>query len=804
MPGGWRVPLGVGLVSVAVIAFQLVIMQVLSIAHWHHFAYLVISMALLGFGAAGTVLVLVRDTLTRHYQAALPLLLLGCAVTMAGAVWLSGLVGEFDVFLLFLERRQTGMLLFSYLVYCLPFFLAGLAITLVFCVETQRIGALYCANMLGSGCGAALVIALLWLVPVENLPALLACLPLLAAWLTGAGRGRFYGALPVAATVVAASLLLPATPSPSQYKPLSGTLQLPDAEVIHRSHSPYGRLEVVRAPAQRFAPSLSLRYQGEPPVADIMFVNGEYFGTLPWQGTPNGEHVLDYSTRALPYRVRSPSRVLVLDAATGVDAGHALHHDARSVTATEANRQALALLTSNAPEWNQGLHLQPRVQLYNNTARAFLASADRGRDGTRYDAIVLPPIGAFGGTAGVDALQEKFHLTGEALQAMWQLLGEQGMIVATVWLEQPPRASLRLLASARQLLDDAGIREPLDHLLAVRSWGTLTLLISKSPFSEQERTAARDFSAALGFDPLIMAGLQNGERTRYNLSDDHQFFTHVDLITSGDPQPLYRSYPFDIRPVSDDRPYFSRFLQWQTLAEVADRHGVEALPYMELGTVLGVLSLLQVSAIAVVLVLLPLFRVGWRGARRRWTFLYFAGTGIGFLFFEIVLIQQLVLYLGNPVYSTALVLATLLIASALGSLASGRLPAGQRQVMAVGLGVAALIALCALLLSDLVAATMGLPVAVKLLIASAVLALPAFFMGMLFPLGLRRLAAGDGSHIPWACGIDSCLSVTATALATLVAVDAGFTTVIIMAAAAYVLVAVAGCQLGHGAPSSGY
>ena len=110
-------------------------MQVLSIAQWHHFAYMVISMAMLGFGASGTVLVLWREALKTNYRTALPLLFLACGVSMAAAVWLSGVAGQFDVFLLFFEFRQTGLLLFSYLIFSLPFFFAGLAVTLVFTLK---------------------------------------------------------------------------------------------------------------------------------------------------------------------------------------------------------------------------------------------------------------------------------------------------------------------------------------------------------------------------------------------------------------------------------------------------------------------------------------------------------------------------------------------------------------------------------------------------------------------------------------------------------------------------------------------
>ena len=288
--------------SAAVIGFQLVVMQLLAVSQWHHFAYMVISMALLGFGAAGTALVLMRVFLSRHYLVAVPLLYLLSGVTMATTAWLSEVFGDFDAFLLFFDREQFALLLVLYLVYALPFFFGGLAITLVFYREVGRIGALYFANMAGSGLGAVLVIALLWILPADRLPGVLALLPLLAAWLvrpklSGAAVGAFAG-LALALPLVA--IIQPAAPAPSQYKPVHAALLLPQAEVVHRASSPYGQLEIVRADALRFAPALSLRYRADAPVSDVVFNNGEYFGHfLRWSGMPELYRI--YGPRELPY-----------------------------------------------------------------------------------------------------------------------------------------------------------------------------------------------------------------------------------------------------------------------------------------------------------------------------------------------------------------------------------------------------------------------------------------------------------------------------------------------------------------------
>jgi hypothetical protein len=797
IPAPRLVSWSVALTSAAVIAFQLVVMQLLAVSQWHHFAYMVISTALLGFGAAGTALVLLREPLKRHYATALPMLYAASAVTMAATVWLSGVFGDFDTFLLFFDPGQSGLLLFLYLVYALPFFFAGLAITLVFYREVDRIGSLYFANMAGSGAGAVLVLGLLWVLPPERLSAVLALAPLLAAWIT---RPR-YVPTGLTAAIASAALLVPviglvnpSVPQPSEYKPIHAALLLPGAGIVHSASSPYGLLQVVRANAQRFAPSLSLQYRDEPPVRDVMFNNGEYFGTLLGRGE-TGAHLLDHSTRGLPYAVRDPQSVLVLEAATGHDVSHALGHGAARITAVEPHRQANRLLRDRHPEWIDSIYRDPAVSLQGTTVRSYLAR----RGEPAYDLIVLPTLGAFGGTSGVYALREQYGLTLEAFGAAWDALGEEGMIAVTVWQDEPPRKPLRLLATWRALLEQKGVGDMPAHVAAVRSWGTTTYLLSRTPFSAAERGRIREFARALAFDPLLLGDVQPGERDRFNRLADPSFLEHLDTLLHGDPAPLFDDYLFDIHPTTDDRPFFGQFLRWSSIPELRAIYGARELPYLELGLVLATVTLLQIALVAVILIVLPLFRVGWQGTRRRWTLLYFSGTGIGFMFFEIVLIQKLVLYLGQPVYATAAVLATLLVCSGAGSLVSSRMSATRRNLAVTGLAIAGLILLYAHALMPVLDLSMSWPLVARAAAVFLLLAAPAFLMGMMFPLGLRCLAHSDETHIPWACGIDSCLSVSATALATLVALGAGFAFVMQGAAAAYVVVALAGLRLGRAA-----
>lgn len=784
-----RLHLAVALLSVAVIALQLVLMQLLSITQWHHFAYMVISVALLGFGAAGSVLALGRRWMLAHSEGLLPLLMFGSAAIMAAEGSLSQAVfGGFDSFLLFADPGQFWRLLLGNLFVALPFFLAALAIGLVFVREVERIGSFYFANLLGSGLGGLAAILLLELFAPERLPAVSALFALAAGLLIvpRRGRGLLLAAATLTATVAVIGLLRPAPLILSQYKDLRRTLDLPATRLVAERPGAQGLVQAAVGPALRWAPGLSLAYSGEVPVRAVVFVNGNWFGPVLSWSTEAAEHLLDYSTAALPYALAAPEQVLVLHAGTGAEVGQALSRGARRVVAVEPQRAVPALLGERFAEDQDRLWSHPAVTFVSLEPRTQLAA-----DPSRYDLIVLPTIGAFGGTAGLYALQEQYLFTREAFADMWRHLSEDGLLAVTVWMDYPPRAPLRLAATLVEALAAAGVDDPLAHLTAVRGWGTITFCVSRSPLTPADIGAVRSFAEELLFDPLLLPGLDGAERERYNRLQDPGFFADLDRLLGPDRERLYAGYDFRLRPATDDRPFFSQFLRWQSLPNLVRLFGERTVPFLETGYLLVLLTFVQMLLAALVLILLPLFRLGWTRGNRLPVFFYFGGLAVGYMLVEIVLIHRFVLYLGHPVYAAAAAICTLLIFSGAGSFFSSRLrltTATPRRAAAL---VALLLLLYALLLPPLLHHTIALPLGWKLLLTLLALAPPAFAMGFPFPLGLRLLGRSREADVPWAWGINGCLSVLSTALATIIAVEAGFLAVQITAAAAYAVAALA-------------
>jgi SAM-dependent methyltransferase len=783
----------IGLLSAAIIAFQLALMQVFSITQWHHFAYMAISVALLGFGAAGTFLSLFAAWLQARHAAALAALSLLCAISMAWAVGATQLEPvRFDLFLLFNDPRHAWRLLATYLLLFLPFFFGALAIGLAFVQYVAQIGRVYFANLLGSGLGGAIALLLMarWL--PHELPTLLAVLPLAAGWIWLPPRARWLRALTFISTaLVVLSMLLPPRLHLSEFKSLSKTLLLPDAEVLLEKSSPYGLLQAVASPALRHAPGLSLNYLQPVPVYPVLFNNGEWAGAIVPRPAAAGPIELDYTTAALPYLIRSPERVLIPGSGTGEAIAHALARGSRRVVAIEPNAALLSILSDELAKANDSLFHHPALETHRLEARTWLMS-----DTAHYDLVVLPTVSAFGGSAGVYALREQFAMTTEAFAGMWERLEPEGLLAITCWMDYPARNPLKLLATLAAVLEARAPGEIEHHIAAVRSWGAITFVVSKAPLADDAVARIREYCEEMSFDPLLLPGLRMEERQQFNQLQDSLFFGQVDALLRPGRDSLYRSYAFNIRPATDQRPFFSQFLRWRHLPQLSEWASRQNLPFLELGYLVAVVTLAQLSLVALILIILPLFKLRRRapkagGLRLRWIWLYFGGIGLGYMFLEIVLIQQFILFFGNPIYAATAAVGVLLIASGAGSYYSGQLQLKMRRLQLVPLLIAGLLAGLAFALPTLLQAAVGWPLALKALLFLALVAPLGFCMGIPFPAGLSLVAQRQPQAVPWAWAVNGFLSVISAALAAIVAVELGFSWALLLAAGGYLTTAAA-------------
>lgn len=804
--------------SAVLLAHEIVLLRILTYLQWYHFAYLVISLALLGFGASGTLMHIFRPFWERHLTAALLLIYVVTALTIAATKPVLALI-PMDSFIAVWQPLYLGWLILLCLVLLLPFLCGALGLIMVFHAVPRTIGRTYGANLIGSGVGALGALALLhhWH-PLDIPPFLGLIMGLLAVVMAVAivisgrpdrsagGRLRVLAAGLAGLAMIAAVIRLAPNRIPmSPYKALQRTLLMPDTEVILERPGPLGVLTVARGPTLRSATGLSFTFAGEILPQPMAFLDGNSLGPLPLPGDTSAAAPLRHASFTLPYRLRSPAqrekgglKVLVLNAGTGGAVLQAIMEGARHVTAVERQGRLIQALRDLADDTEPivTIYTHPRVQVINAEPRHFLY-----QDTSRYNLAVIPPLGGGGlGSVGMEAVHEDYLYTIEGLTTLLDRLAPDGVVCASAWLDTPPRRPLKLFGLlATALAEWSGDRDlqPADHLAAIGSWNLVTIVLAPHPWTVAERLRLRQFARTEGFDVLYPpeSGLQP-TTPFYQLADTTLVAT-LQALAEGGYKGNDLPTPFQLAPPTDDRPFFHHFLTRRSLPIMRQTLGTEGFLLAEWGYILVWVTLGILTAAGAILILLPLalFMRSSRPSEGRtigWPLLYFGAIGGGFMLVEILLIRKCVLVLGDPIYAVAAIIATLMVFAGLGSLLSGRIASKPQRVIIGGTVVLAILLMGLVTgLSHWAPAWAGLGKAGRFISVSCALAPLALVMGLFFPVGIRCLERSNlTALIPWAWGLNGFASVVAPPVATIVALGWGFSTLGWLGVACYLVAAV--------------
>lgn len=776
--------IGLFLLSAATLAFEVNLTRLFSVAQFYHFAFMIVSLALLGFGASGTFLAIFPRLRQRDPARMLTILCWGFALTALGSYALT-LYVPFDSFRIVHDWRQGLVLALHYVALATPFFCSGTATGLLLAARPERANRTYAANLAGSAAGCFLaVVAPAW-VGGEGVILICAALGILTtfAFRSHASRITFY-VLRFAQTMLALILILFAWHLPplleirlSPYKSLSYALLYPDAELVFRRWNGFSRVDVVRSESIRNLPGSGFNCPTAPPPQLGLTVDGDDLS--PISHVDPGFTTLDFSDcllAALPYRLRPGAHTLVLEPRGGFDVLVALAEGARTVTAVEANSLIVEAVREQAA-WAGNLYDDPRVTVVQEEGRAYVR---RARE--RYDVIVLSlttPQRTV--TSGAYSLTEDYCYTVEAFTDYLSRLNDNGLLVITRWLQAPPSEEIRAFALAVEAIEQTG-GDPRTDLVALRSYQQTLILARRGPFTAPELESVRAFAAPRAFDLVYLPGIHPDEINRSNVMPEPEYERLCsELLQAQGRGAWYRAYPFDVRPPTDDRPFFGHYFRWGQAREVLALAGRTWQPFGGVGYLVLLALLVLAIAAAGLLILLPLVvrvRIG-RERRLGVTMGYFALLGLGFMLVEIPLMQRFILFLGHPAYAMATVLFALLLFSGMGSLLSRRMPLGLALPL-----IPALVGGYAVGLPALFEVALAAPLWGRLITAVLALVPLGLLLGMPFPKGLALLGESP-TLVAWAWGVNGAVSVVASILAALVALSWGSSVVLLAGAVCY-------------------
>jgi len=799
----------IAVLSMSALAYEILLMRLFSIIQWHHFAYMIISLALLGYGASGTFLSLFRNYLLPRY----PRVYLINIILFGFSSLLCYLISQqirFNAEEIFWDAGQPLRLMAVYILLSLPFFFVATAIGLSFIRYQNDISRIYAADLLGAGSGSILVIALLFSVLPDDtlryifalamLAAMLACWELYRADLYRSRLRLLFVMLFVLLLTMLIVFILPKSWTELQlspYKGLSQTLRVTGARVVSEHSSPLGLISVVENPVIPFrhAPGLSLNATDEPPEQVGVFIDGDAMTAIThYDGDRQTLAYLDQLSSSLPYHLSTIKDVLILGAGGGADVLQAKYHKVQHISSVELDKQIIKLIRTEYKNFSGRIY-NDNVNVYAEEARGFVVGDEKN-----YDLIQLVLTDSFGAaSAGLYALSESYLYTVEALQEYLARLKPGGYLAISRWIKLPPRDTLKLFATAIDALRNNESHQIAQQLVLIRSLQTSTLLIKNTSFTAHELLSLNRFVNERSFDVAYYPGMKIDEANRYNIISSPLFYSGAMSLLGDKRNDFMQRYKFNIEPATDDKPYFFNYFKWRVLPEILALKGRGGVSLLESGYLILATTLLQSFFLSFIIIILPLMffkRSKIRSSNKVINvraFIYFLAIGLAFIFIEIAFIQKFIRFLHHPILSIAVVLASFLIFSGLGSLRSRRFVHLKQYDTGVKLSVLIIVVTgmgYTAFLGTAFTYLIGLPVILKVVLSIVLIAPLAYCMGMLFPIGMSRLSAISPELVPWVWGVNGCASVLGAILSTLLAIHFGFTFVIFFALALYTLAVV--------------
>ena len=780
------------LTSLSTLTFEITLTRFFSVAQWYHLAFMVVSIALLGIGASGSVLMLFPSLRKASLNKIIPVTTFALSLTALGSYLIANQI-PFEMVRLSYDYRQFLYLFLYYLLFSLPFFFGGLTISLALSQIPSKANSIYSADLFGAGSGCLLALLIHALGGV-TLCLLAACtLSVIASIVTAVKNSKWLLTAGIFLLLFTA-FLFAQKPSwfqlkISPYKDLKVTLRYPEAKHILTCFNTFSQVDVVDSPAVRFAPGLSLKYLKPLPPQLGFTVDGSNLNSITrYQGNKEELMFTSYLPSAFAYYLRKVKSVLILEPQGGLDVLTALYHGTEEIEGTEKNPLLADLISQKFAGFTGGVFQRQDVKLIREEGRVYLSHSPKNYDLIEHS--LTSTLGASSG--GMFGLVEEYPLSREAFSLYYDHLNPDGYLSFTLYLIPPPRQELRLISTIISMLEDKGVPDPARHFMLIRGWGTCTILVKKGEIAREEILKGDTFLKRCNFDWVYYPGITPEETNIYNLQSEPIYYRMASSLLNRERSNQFtREYLFDISPVVDDRPFFHHYFKAERTRETYLSAGKKWQFLLEGGYFIP-LVFFQSLLISIVFILLPLFSSkgkGETGVKSISLLSYFLFIGVGFMFIEIPLIQRFILFLGHPVYAFSICLLSLLISSGAGSLLSGKLVPPENRVIHLflffSIGVAAI--LYTYFLPILFSSLGGLNLVSRQILSCLIIFPLGFILGMPFPLGIRLLGNHSPAQIPWAWCINGCASVVSSVGAMMIALRGGFGLVLNLAALSYLL-----------------
>jgi predicted membrane-bound spermidine synthase len=783
------------MLSMSVLLFELALTRIFSIVLWYDYAFMAISIAFFGLGIGSLLTHILKNKVKREQ---LPSKILQTTIIFAVSV---------PIFLVLIGHVIPPNIHFIYLFYLtssIPFFFAGISMSLIFFAMPREVSKLYFIDLVGAAAATLMLDPLMQRLGAESVllsAALLVIGPSLIAALalsTPSSQKKNVLNTPVIENkiklsgiiVLAASAILLATNTdanilaikPGENKGLHYQLAKPsEFEHLSTQWNSFSRIDVTRQlnpqdsddgdnnGRSRALSAIAIDADADTPV-------------FKWNGSSADLVWLKKFMDYLPFEISNDvNNTLVIGSGGGEDVLVALAGGSKKVTAVEIN----PLIISRAKQFGSSagnLYERKEVELFIDDGRRFISSSD-----SKYDRIVIKLVDSWAAQlAGGYALSENYLYTVEAFRQYLRHLDEDnGMLVMVRWNFELPRLMPLVAESLRQEKKGGSSEDIRKQILVVENRPGLyfesnnkqtiypvLLIIKNNPFTDSEINLAKERIANNNARVIAMPGGYIQPPYDTLLLDKNYY--HNQQLQESDLRAILK-----LKPPTDDSPFY--FAKEQVPNQMI----------LLLETVLGV------SAVLALLLIYYSRRnraLTITSSTSSWFHMIFViFIGLGFMFLEITFIQKFLLLLGTPIMALTVILFSILLSSGIGAYLSGRLfhkNPYKAVVVSIPLLVGIVLAYYGLL-QGIIDSAIILQLPQRIMLTFALLSPAGLLMGFQFP-SITRMASmhsNQGEHtdenITLLWGINVIASVIATVLTAISSMVIGFNGNLLLGAGLY-------------------
>jgi len=803
------------LLAATLLGYEILLMRLLSIVNWSHYAHMVISLAMLGLAFSGVIIAIFPEFFKKKRK---EIIFFGCLCSSLAIPLTFYLNQKLPLNYLYLlwDWHQFIYLGISYFFYGIPFMILSTIMAIFFLEFPKKTGYIYAVNLMGSGCGVILALGIMHFFPPEQYLFLISVLAVLAGicaqdFLSLKCDKRLLSLLIL--IIISINILI----SPhsllntiSEYKDLPGLLRLPETKITYQSYSPLGLIHILEGEKIRLAPGLSLNSKQPLPPQKALTIDAA--SPSPIIDSINNLNSLSYFEEILPsvgYTIQTGknSDVLIIGMGGGTNVLLSQYYQNQSTTVLEMNPLIINALKKSHGNSFEHLYPKDRVKFIIQEARGYSETSPKN-----FDLVVLNPSGSLSSSsAGIYAQAEDYLNTIESYQAFIKRLNPQGMIIMSQWVKTPVRNGLKLFATGFEALKKTGFKNPEQQLVLIRNWDMITLLIKQSPFNGIELQKLKAFCNQRNFDVAYFPGIKESDANQFHKLPEPIYYQGAqNIINPSQQENFFASYPFNIKPATDDKPYFSNFFRWGALLHLIKTLGTEWIPFSDLGFLTQIITLFQLLFLGILIILIPMrfllinkINNPLSFPRRResrnsvdprlceddiYVWLYFSTLGFSYMLLEMVFIQKFILFLHHPVYASAVVIAAFLIISGVGSSLSKIILNKKIQYQIIPFVIILLAGIFYTFGLNLIFKQFGgTPIYTRFIIAFLIISPLAFFMGMPFPLGMQKIVKTGERNTGIAWGYNGFFSVIGAVSTPILAAHLGFRLVSLIGCIGYLI-----------------